>query len=75
MSDENKKPEEGKEEDKKPEEGKKDDNPLKADSQPQQRMREVVIQTDGSVVKVMKAEVSNLEMRSILSILLQEMSK
>ena len=61
-----------KEENKKPEEV----NPPKAETknvpqpqQPQQPMREIIISTNGDLINVTKAEVTNLEFKAILSIL------
>jgi len=37
------------------------------------RMRQIIIETDGDKIHVLKMEVSRLEMRSILELLLTEM--
>ena len=42
--------------------------------QPEQKMRQIVIETDGASIKIVKAEVSNLEMQAIFSNLLRKIT-
>lgn len=42
--------------------------------QPQKEMRQIIIETDGSNVNIIKAEVSNLELQAILANLLRKIT-
>lgn len=79
MKEENKKPKEAKEEKNiGTADGPGNEQP-KADSKnapPKEGpMREIIIHTDGNIVKVVKMESTNLEMRSLLSLLLRGMDQ